>query len=65
MYRTAAALLTRWNALVTDDRGDSPIPSVIIWVGIAGLAVALLGLAGAYIASWTRLWPNAALPGIG
>ena len=45
-----------------NDRGDSPIPTAIIWVGVAGLAVALLAAAAAYIGSWTGLWPAPALP---
>ncbi len=57
------ALLTAYvRARLGDDRGDSPIPTAIIWVGVAAIAVALLAAAVTYIGTWTGLWPAPALP---
>jgi hypothetical protein len=61
MFRTEAvlrltvAMMTRWNDLTSSkesDRGDSPVPTVIIWAGIAAVAIALLVWVGGYVVSF-------------
>jgi hypothetical protein len=43
--RLTVATMTRWHELThpaESDRGDSPVPTVIIWAGIAVVAAALI-----------------------
>jgi len=59
--RICAPLRSRWRALtgpVESDRGDSPIPTVIIWIGVAVIAVSLLTWAGTYITTQTQRAPT-------
>ncbi|HEY2791008.1 MAG TPA: hypothetical protein VGJ28_01550 [Micromonosporaceae bacterium] len=45
LLRLTVSTMTRWHRLrtvVTSDRGDSPVPTVIIWAGIAFIAVAVM-----------------------
>jgi hypothetical protein len=42
------------------DRGDSPVPTVIIWIGIAAIAIGVLAWAGTYIAGIEKAAPPAA-----
>lgn len=44
------------------DRGDSPVPTAIIIVGLALLAVGVLAVASQAIDSWTALIPDAVEP---
>ena len=46
------AATTRWRELTRKDeadRGDSPVPTVIMWIGIALVAVGLITWVGLYI----------------
>jgi len=46
------AATTRWRELTSKDetdRGDSPVPTVIMWIGIALVAVGLITWVGLYI----------------
>jgi len=52
LLRLTVATMMRWHDLThTDesDRGDSPVPTVIIWAGIAAVAIALLAWVGTYV----------------
>lgn len=44
------------------DRGDSPVPTAIIIVGLALLAVGVLAMAASAIDSWETLIPPASAP---
>jgi hypothetical protein len=60
LLRLTVAAMTRWNDLTAPkeaDRGDSPIPTVIIWIGVAAIAVGILTWAGLYIKSFTNSAP--------
>ena len=46
------AATSRWRELTSKDetdRGDSPVPTVIMWIGIALVAVGLITWVGLYI----------------
>jgi hypothetical protein len=61
LYRLSAAAMTRWHELTRSDesdRGDSPVPTVIIWIGVAAIAVGILTWAGLYINSLTSAPPQ-------
>jgi hypothetical protein len=61
LLRLAVAAMVRWHELTgaaERDRGDSPVPTVIIWVGIAVVAVALVGWAADYITGFTDAAPD-------
>jgi hypothetical protein len=48
LTRITTAVLQRWHDMTAPeekDRGDSPVPTVIIWVGIALVAITLIGWA--------------------
>jgi hypothetical protein len=65
LYRMAAAALTRWHELTSQDesdRGDSPVPTVIIWIGIAIVAVGLIAWVGTYVVGFTNSSPSSTLP---
>jgi hypothetical protein len=62
MYQQLALVVAYVQSRLRADRGDSPIPTAIIWVGVAGISVALLAAAVTYIGSWTGIWPAPALP---
>jgi hypothetical protein len=52
LLRLTVAAMTRWHELTHSeetDRGDSPVPTVIIWIGVAAIAVGILTWAGLYI----------------
>jgi len=53
--RLSVAAMNRWHDLKTsvNDRGDSPIPTVIIWVGIALVAIGLVAWATGYVKTFT------------
>jgi hypothetical protein len=56
------AATTRWRELTSKDevdRGDSPVPTVIMWIGIALVAVALITWVGTYVANYTNSAPTA------
>ena len=36
------------------DRGDFPVPTVIIWVGIAVVAIGLVAWASSYVSNFTH-----------
>jgi hypothetical protein len=45
LLRLTVSAMTRWHELKSPkntDRGDSPVPTVIIWAGIAFIAVAVM-----------------------
>lgn len=52
---------TRWRQLIHPDefeRGDSPVPTVIMWVGIAVVAVGLIVWVGKYVTSYANHTPT-------
>jgi hypothetical protein len=52
LLRLSVAAMTRWHCLTSSeesDRGDSPVPTVIIWIGIAAIAAGVLTWAALYI----------------
>jgi len=54
------AAMARWRELTAKDeadRGDSPVPTVVMWVGIALVAIALLAWAGTYITGYEAKAP--------
>jgi hypothetical protein len=60
LLRATVAVMNRWRELTTKDegdRGDSPVPTVIIWIGIAVVAIGLIGWAASYINSLTAQAP--------
>jgi len=60
--RATVAAMTRWRQLKgTDeyDRGDSPVPTVIIWIGVAAVAIGLVGWAAVYIQGLANKAPTA------
>jgi hypothetical protein len=61
MYQQLALVVAYLRSRLRDDCGEI-IPTAIIWVGAAGLAVTLLAAAVAYIGGWTGIWPTPALP---
>jgi hypothetical protein len=59
--RLHVAVLDRWRALTAPeevDRGDSPVPTVIIWIGIAVIAIGLIAWAGTYVSGLASLAPT-------
>ncbi len=57
LLRLSLAAMNRWHDLThTDesDRGDSPVPTVIIWVGIAVVAIGLVAWASGYVSNFTH-----------
>jgi hypothetical protein len=63
--RATVAAMTRWRQLTSSDesdRGDSPVPTVIIWIGVAGLAIALITWAGLYIQGLSDAAPKTVPP---
>lgn len=59
------ALLRRAHRLaqaLRSDRGESPVPTAIIIVGLAILAVGVLAMASNAIAGWESLIPDAGIP---
>jgi FlaG/FlaF family flagellin (archaellin) len=53
--------MSRWRQLKgTDeyDRGDSPVPTVIIWIGVAAIAIGLVGWAAVYIQGLANQAPS-------
>jgi len=62
LLRISVAAMNRWHELThpkESDRGDSPVPTIIIWVGVATIAIGLLAWAGAYISARTGSAPTA------
>jgi hypothetical protein len=56
------AATTRWRELTSKDevdRGDSPVPTVIMWIGIALVAVGLITWVGLYIRNIAGSAPTA------
>ena len=62
MYLSAT---NRWRELKNEaDRGDSPVPTVIMWVGIAVVAVGLITWVGLYVTGYANHTPtNVPTPG--
>ncbi|HKD97704.1 MAG TPA: hypothetical protein VKB69_08890 [Micromonosporaceae bacterium] len=61
LLRLGVALLDRWRALTTAqevDRGDSPVPTVIIWIGLAVIAIGLIAWAGTYVSNLASQAPT-------
>jgi hypothetical protein len=57
LLRLTVAAMTRWHTLTSadeNDRGDSPVPTVIIWVGIAVVAIGLVAWASTYVSNFTH-----------
>lgn len=55
MYLSAT---NRWKELKNEaDRGDSPVPTVIMWVGIAVVAVGLITWVGLYVTGYANHTP--------
>jgi len=60
--RLQVAALTRWRELTHPnefDRGDSPVPTVIMWIGIAVVAVGLITWVGLYVTGYANKAPQA------
>jgi hypothetical protein len=60
--RLQVAALTRWRELTHPnefDRGDSPVPTVIMWIGIAVVAVGLIRWVGLYVTGYANTAPPA------
>jgi hypothetical protein len=60
--RLQVAALTRWRELThpnESDRGDSPVPTVIMWIGIAVVAVGLITWVGLYVTGYANKAPSA------
>ncbi len=56
------ATSTRWRQLTHPDefeRGDSPVPTVIMWIGIAIVAVGLIVWVGKYVTDYANKAPSA------
>jgi hypothetical protein len=56
LYRATAAAMARWHEMTSKpetDRGDSPVPTVIIWIGIAIVAIGLIAWVGTYVTGFT------------
>jgi len=56
------ATTTRWRQLTHPDefdRGDSPVPTVIMWIGIAVVAVGLIVWVGKYVTDYANKAPTA------
>jgi hypothetical protein len=65
LLRTAVAAQMRWRDLTRKDereRGDSPVPTVIMWIGIAIIAVGLVTWAGTYVLGFTNAAPSTVKP---
>ena len=63
--RLQVAALTRWRELTHPnefDRGDSPVPTVIMWIGIAVVAVGLITWVGLYVTKIVGSAPPAPNP---
>jgi hypothetical protein len=58
-----AAVAARLHPLARDDRGDSPIPSTVIIIGLALLAAALLGVLWNYVGGLLDQAPEVPNPG--
>lgn len=52
----------RLRQALRSDRGDSPVPTAIIIVGLAMLAVGVLVMASNAIDNWGDLIPEAGIP---
>jgi hypothetical protein len=68
-HRFAAAALLRWHDLKSDaksvtrrDRGDSPVPTVIIWIGLAAIAATLVVWAANYLTTIENQAPGDVTP---
>ena len=60
MLHLPSAMTARWRALkAAKDRGDSPVPTVIMWIGIAVVAVGLIVWVGAYVTGYADKAPKA------
>ncbi|HEU0240263.1 MAG TPA: hypothetical protein VFR11_13450 [Micromonosporaceae bacterium] len=60
--RLQVAALNRWRELTHPkeiDRGDSPVPTVIMWIGIAVVAVGLIAWVGLYVTHMANHAPGA------
>jgi hypothetical protein len=56
------AAMARWRELTETDeseRGDSPVPTVVLWIGIALIAIALLAWASTYVLNYANSAPTA------
>jgi hypothetical protein len=61
VLRLTVGASTRWHELTRpqeNDRGDSPVPTVIIWAGIAAVAIALLIWVGTFVTSFEGAAPK-------
>lgn len=55
------AAATRWAELThpdESDRGDSPVPTVIMWIGIAVVAAGLITWVGFYVTGYANKTPT-------
>ena len=68
-HHLAATALQRWHELKSEaksvtrrDRGDSPIPTVIIWIGLAAIAATLVLWASNYLTTVEQQAPGDVTP---
>jgi|GEM_PF-6371415 len=60
LHRLSDAMASRWRTLTHQkDRGDSPVPTVIMWIGIAVVAVGLIVWVGTYVTGYANRAPSA------
>jgi hypothetical protein len=63
LLRTYLSAANRWRKLKDEaDRGDSPVPTVIMWIGIAVVAVGLITWVGLYVTGTVGHAPNTPNP---
>jgi hypothetical protein len=67
LLRLTVAAMTRWHDLTQPqeaDRGDSPVPTVIIWIGVAAIAIGVLSWAAFYIKGYESSAPSGVPTGL-
>ena len=58
VLRLYVAVTTRYRELTSKDqadRGDSPVPTVIMWIGIAVVAIGLITWVGIYVTGYAQI----------
>ena len=63
--RLTVTALNRWHELTgsdDSDRGDSPVPTVIIWAGVAVIAIAIIAWVTGLITTYEGAAPKTYTP---